>query len=177
MSLKGHDSYPGTALKPWATLQYAVDSIQHGDTILVQAGTYAGCRIEMPGVQNSPKVLMAAPGAHVVLNRPGAHNKHNSIIEIENFSSTVADWIVAGFEVSNSPKYGIDVRVTERITVQQNHVHNSALTSLLRSPITSSFRATKPITTGSMASTRATAPSIPPFERTSPITTLRPAFT
>jgi len=96
VSLKGHDSYPGTALKPWAMLQHAVDAIQHGDTILEQAGTYAGCRIQMPGVQNSPKVLMGAR-AHVVLNRPGAHNKHNSIIEIENFSSTVADWNVAGF--------------------------------------------------------------------------------
>ena len=130
VSPKGHDSYPGTTLKPWATLQHAVDRIQHGDTILVQAGTYAGCRIEIPGAQNSPKVLMAAPGAHVVLNRPGPNNKHNSIIEIENFSSTVADWIVAGFEVSSSPKYGVDVRVTERITIQQNHVHNSALTGI-----------------------------------------------
>ena len=74
---------------------------------------------------------MAAPGAHVVVNRPGPHNKHNSIIEIEGFSSSkVADWIVAGFEVSKSPKYGVDVRVTERITIQQNHVHNSALTGI-----------------------------------------------
>jgi hypothetical protein len=130
VSPRGNDGHTGTALQPWATLQHAVNSIQHGDTILVQAGTYAGCRIEIPGAQNSPKVLMAAPGAHVLVNKPGPHNKHNSIIEIENFGSTVADWVVSGFEVANSPKYGVDVRVTQRITVQQNHVHNSALTGI-----------------------------------------------
>ena len=55
VSPKGHDSYPGTALKPWTTLQHAVDSIQHGDTILVEAGTYAGCRIEIPGLRTRPR--------------------------------------------------------------------------------------------------------------------------
>ena len=64
------------------------------------------------------------------MNKPGAANKHNSIIEIENFSGTVTDWVVSGFEVANSPKYGIDVRVTDRITIQNNHVHNSALTGI-----------------------------------------------
>ena len=49
---------------------------------------------------------------------------------MENFSGTVTDWVIAGFEVANSPKYGIDVRVTDRITVQGNHVHNSALTGI-----------------------------------------------
>jgi parallel beta-helix repeat protein len=42
----------------------------------------------------------------------------------------MSDWVIAGFEVANSPKYGIDVRVTDRITVQGNHVHNSALTGI-----------------------------------------------
>jgi parallel beta-helix repeat protein len=32
--------------------------------------------------------------------------------------------------VANSPRYGIDVRVTDRITVQQNHVHNSDRTGI-----------------------------------------------
>ena len=130
VSTKGSDANPGTALKPWATLQHAVDRIQAGDTILVQAGTYAGCRIEIPGAQNAPKTLSAAPGAHVLVNKPGHSNKHNSIIEVENFGAIMADWIISGFEVASSPKYGIDVRVTERITVQQNHVHNSALTGI-----------------------------------------------
>jgi hypothetical protein len=126
----GHDSNAGTSASPWATLQHAVDMISPGDTILVEAGTYAGCRIGLSGGQSLPKTLQAAPGAAVLVNKVGPQNKHDSIIEIENFSGTVTDWVVSGLEVSNSPKYGIDVRVTDRITVDSNHVHNSTETGI-----------------------------------------------
>jgi parallel beta-helix repeat protein len=128
--MQGSDSNAGSSAKPWATLQHAVDTIPTGGTILVEAGTYAGCRIGNPGTPSAPKTLAAAPGAAVLVNKPGPSNKHNSIIEIENFSLTMSDWVISGFEVANSPKYGIDVRVTDRITVQNNHVHNSALTGI-----------------------------------------------
>jgi hypothetical protein len=130
VATKGSDNNPGTSQSPWATLQHAVDTIAPGDTILVSAGTYVGCRIGIPGGPSSPKTLQAAPGAAVLVNAPGPDNKHDSIIEIENFSLTMTDWVVAGFEVANSPKYGIDVRVTDRITVRGNHVHDSALTGI-----------------------------------------------
>jgi parallel beta-helix repeat protein len=126
----GSDSNPGTSQLPWATLQHAVDTIAPGDTILVTVGTYVGCRIGIPGGPSSPKTLQAAPGAAVLINAPGPDNKHDSIIEVENFSLTMTDWVIAGFEVAGSPKYGIDVRVTDRITVRGNHVHNSALTGI-----------------------------------------------
>jgi hypothetical protein len=130
VSTSGSDSHAGTQQQPWLTLQHAVDTISPGDTIQVLAGTYAGCRIGISGSDKAPKILQAAPGAQVLINKPGKSNKHNSIIEVELFDSTVTDWVISGFEVANSPKYGIDVRVTERITVQQNHVHNSALTGI-----------------------------------------------
>lgn len=127
---QGNDNNPGTAQSPWATLQHAVDTIAAGDTIQVTSGTYAGCRIGNPGQPSAKKTLQAAPGAAVLLNVPGTGNKHNSIIEVENFSFTMTDWVVAGFEVANSPNYGIDVRVTERIVIRGNHVHNSAKTGI-----------------------------------------------
>jgi len=130
VSMQGNDGQPGTAAHPFATLQYAVNLAAPGDTILVTTGTYVGCRIGTSGGQNLPKTLQAAPGAKVLLNKPGPQNKHNSIVEVENFSATVTDWVISGFEVANSPKYGIDVRVTNRTTVQNNHVHNSALTGI-----------------------------------------------
>jgi parallel beta-helix repeat protein len=126
----GNDSNGGTSAKPWKTLQHAVDAISPGDTILVEAGTYAGCRIGISGSQKLPKTLEAAAGATVIVNKPGAANKHNSIIEVENFNGTTTDWIINGFEVTGSPKYGIDVRVTTRITVENNHVLNSKLTGI-----------------------------------------------
>jgi Right handed beta helix region/Pel9A-like, right handed beta helix region len=130
VSTQGSDNNPGTSQAPWATLQHAVDSIAPGDTILVTAGTYVGCRIGIPGGTSSPKTLQAAPGAAVLIDAPGPANRHNSIIEVENFSTTMTDWVIGGFEIANSPKYGIDVRVTDRITVQGNHVHDSALTGI-----------------------------------------------
>src|SRR5579863_856301 len=81
----GNDSHAGSTAQPWKTLQHAVDTIKPGDTILVEAGTYPGCRIGNAGAQSAVKTLEAAPGAHVVVNKPGAANKHNSIIEVENF--------------------------------------------------------------------------------------------
>ncbi len=130
VATNGSDAHPGTAAEPWATLQHAVEMISSGDTIRVEAGTYAGCRIELAGSEKAPKTLEAATGAHVILDKPGPANKHNSIVEVENFGATVTDWVISGFEVENSPKYGIDVRVTDRITVENNHVHNSTLTGI-----------------------------------------------
>jgi hypothetical protein len=130
VSTQGSDNNPGSQASPWATLQHAVDSIVPGDTILVTSGTYVGCRIGIPGGPSSPKTLQAAPNAAVLINAPGPANRHNSIIEVENFSTTMTDWVIAGFEIENSPKYAIDVRVTDRITVRGNHVHDSALTGI-----------------------------------------------
>jgi parallel beta-helix repeat protein len=130
VSTAGNDGFPGTAAQPWATLQHAVDRISAGDTILVAAGTYAGCRIGISGTPVLPKTIEPETGAHVLLNKPGASNKHNSILEVENFSGTVTDWVIAGFEIAGSPKYGLDIRVTSRITTQNNHVHDSTLTGI-----------------------------------------------
>jgi hypothetical protein len=130
VAMSGHDSDPGTAAKPWATLQHAVDMIAPGDTIVVNAGTYAGCRIGISGGQTAPKTLQAYKTGKVLLNKPGAANRHNSIVEVENFSGQVTDWVIQGFEIANSPRYGIDIRITDRITVQNNHVHDSAVTGI-----------------------------------------------
>src|SRR5579872_4296541 len=126
----GNDGGSGSSSTPWATLQHAVDHIGPNDTILVEAGTYVGCRIGSSGLQGAPKTLKAAPGAHVLLNVPGPANKHNSIVEVENFSGTVQYWVIDGFEIANSPKYAVDVRVTNSITVQNCTVHDSALTAI-----------------------------------------------
>jgi hypothetical protein len=130
ISPQGNDANPGSTQLPWATLQHGVEMISAGDTILVQSGTYDGCRVGISGGDKAPKVLQAAPGAQVLINKPGSQNKHDSIIEVENFNGTVTDWVIAGFEVANSQHYGIDVRVTDRITVTSNHVHNSVATGI-----------------------------------------------
>src|SRR5579883_983263 len=72
----GNDAAAGSSATPWKTLQHAVDSAKPGDTILVESGTYAGCRITSSGTDAAPITLAAAPGAQVVVNSPGAGNYH-----------------------------------------------------------------------------------------------------
>ena len=62
--------------QPWATLQHAVDTIAPRDRILVETGTYLGCRIGISGGQSARKTLQANAGAHVLVNKSGAKNRH-----------------------------------------------------------------------------------------------------
>ncbi len=123
----GSDANTGSSTAPWRTLQHAVEAIAPGDTILVRSGSYAGCRIRNSGKPSAPKKLARDVGATVVVNTPGPQNSHSSLIEIENGSgSEVTDWIIDGLEVANSPHHGIDIRITNRITVRNCYVHHSA---------------------------------------------------
>jgi parallel beta-helix repeat protein len=123
----GNDLNSGSSTSPWLTLQHAVETIVPGDTILVRSGTYAGCRIRNSGTQAAPKTLARDAGAAVVINTPGPQNGHSSLVEIEaGTGSDVTDWIVDGFEVANSPHHGIDIRITNRITIRNCYVHHSA---------------------------------------------------
>ncbi|KRT66581.1 MAG: polysaccharide lyase, partial [Candidatus Dadabacteria bacterium CSP1-2] len=126
----GDDSNPGTSTQPWATLQHAVDTIFPGDTILVETGTYVGFRAESSGLPGAVKTIKADVGANVLVNVPGPFNRHSSNIEFENFDATVKYWVIDGFEVADSPKYGIDLRDTDYITVQNCDVHDSAVTGI-----------------------------------------------
>ena len=132
----GSDENEGADDSPWLTLQYAVDHAPPGATILVQEGTYAGARIEQSGNADAWIALMAAPGANVTLNEPGPENKHDSILEIETWEGDgiVAYWIIEGFEISNAPSSGIDLRGNEdghvhHIVVRGNLVHDCGLES------------------------------------------------
>src|SRR6185436_9105655 len=123
----GNDASNGSSTSPWATLQHAVETIAPGDIILVRSGTYAGCRIRSSGTTSAPKTLSRDVGAAVVVNTPGPQNSHSSLIEVENGSGTeVTDWIVDGLEVASSPHHGIDIRITNRITIRNCYAHHSA---------------------------------------------------
>src|SRR5262245_62740778 len=115
----GSDSNPGSSALPWRTLQKAVDTVAAGDTILVRSGTYAGCRIGRSGRADAVFTLAAEAGANVLINTPGPQNRHSSLIEIENFDAQVKFWVIDGFELSGSPRYGVDIRDTDNITVRR----------------------------------------------------------
>jgi len=130
VATSGNDNNAGTQMLPWRTLQHAVDAIVPGDTILVESGTYPGCRIGKSGQPNAVCTLKADSGAAVLINAPGSANRHTSNIEVENFNGTLSYWVIDGFEVSGAPRYGIDLRDTDHMTVQSCYVHNSAVTGI-----------------------------------------------
>jgi len=128
----GDDNNPGSEQAPWRTIQHAVEQMTPGDTVLIKSGTYDGARLENSGVADGPLTLKAAPGATVIINGPGPQNKHQSALEIENWDTPVAYWIIEGLEVTGAPGWGIDIRGGEdnhahHITVRSNHVHNNGL--------------------------------------------------
>jgi parallel beta-helix repeat protein len=126
----GSNNNPGSSSQPWGTLQHAVNTIAPGDTIIVRAGTYAGCRIEQSGGAGAVCTLKAEDGAAVLINAPSPSNRHQSNIEVENFDAVVSHWVIDGFEVASAPRYGIDLRFTDHITVQNCYVHGSVVTGI-----------------------------------------------
>lgn len=126
----GNNNNPGTAIQPWATLQKAVDAVAPGDVIIVRAGTYAGCRIGKSGTANLPITLKAEPSARPLINSLASTNRHQSLIEIENFDLRVSYWVIDGFEISGAPRHGVDIRNADYITVQNCFSHNNGSTSV-----------------------------------------------
>ncbi len=131
----GEDVVPGgTFDHPWRTLQFAVDHVAAGDTILVRSGDYLGCRIEVSGAEGDWITLQAEAGATVRVTAPGPGNRHGSNIEVETWEGdgTVSYWVIAGLEVSGAPSWGIDLRGSEaapshHLIVRDNVVHDNGL--------------------------------------------------
>lgn len=81
--------------------------------------------------------LRSAPGARVIINRPGPRNPHKSNIEFETWEGEgiVAYWVVQGLEISDAPRYGFDLRgsskkASHHIAIKQNLVHDCRLSGI-----------------------------------------------
>jgi len=121
------DSGPGSSDEPWATLQYAVDLVAPGDTILVRPGTYVGFHIGYSGTAGASCTIAAETPGTVLVNSAGAYCYHNSNIEAED----VSYWIIDGLESANSAHYGIDIRGSDHMTVRNCHAHGAASTGIM----------------------------------------------
>ncbi|WP_437854676.1 right-handed parallel beta-helix repeat-containing protein [Sorangium sp. So ce363] len=125
----GDDAGEGGVDDPWQTLQFAVNNINDGDTIIVRPGLCQGCRIGESGAPGAGrKTLRAEPGVTIV--ELGTANRHESHIEVELFGGTVSHWIIEGFELTGAPRSGVDLRGTSDITVRYCYVHNNGRTGI-----------------------------------------------
>ncbi|MGI9609719.1 MAG: NosD domain-containing protein [Acidimicrobiia bacterium] len=133
----GSDAAAGSAENPWRTLQHAVDSVDPGATIVVNPGSYAGMRIERSGAPGAWIRLVAAEPGTAAITGPGPNNRHDSSVEIETWdgNGTVSYWVIAGFDVSFAPNWGIDVRGnaenhSHHIIVRDNYLEGNGIDSI-----------------------------------------------
>jgi parallel beta-helix repeat protein len=98
VSPTGSDSGSGSQQSPWLTLQHASDQVVAGDTVDVEAGTYAGFVMgwDFPqsGTARAPITWSASPG--VVIDAP--NSKTADGIDLESASYIV----IKGFTVDNT---------------------------------------------------------------------------
>jgi parallel beta-helix repeat protein len=113
----GNDQAAGGQLAPWKTLQHAADTVVAGDTVIVQAGTYAGFVMGWDFAQNgtpgNPIRFQAQPG--VIINSRDVHTADG--IDLEACSYVT----IQGFQVLN-PAGGTITRAGIRAAGTSNGV-------------------------------------------------------
>lgn len=125
----GNDSNPGTQASPWRTIQAAANKANAGDTVLVAGGTYAEkVTFTRSGAAGQPIVFQAMTGQTPVIN--------GSNVGIGTYDGAVLFKGVGyirfdGFEVANSPYYGIYVGgEAHHLQIANCNVHDSSSSGL-----------------------------------------------
>jgi parallel beta-helix repeat protein len=118
VSSGGQNTYAGSDLLPWKTLQYAVDQISAGDTVIVKSGNYDGFVLgwdaELNGNPGDPIVFMAQPGTTIVSNNShtadGINLEGSSYIVIEGFTITNSGGLITRAGIRSVGNTGVVIR-------------------------------------------------------------------
>ncbi|HMD68656.1 MAG TPA: right-handed parallel beta-helix repeat-containing protein, partial [Chitinivibrionales bacterium] len=126
----GNDTYAGTSLAPWKTLQYAADNVGSGDTVMVKPGTYVGFEMGWDNPENgtaaSPIVFLAQQGA--VIN--SRNSKTADGIDLEGASYIIID----GFTVKNAgtiTRAGIRAVTDTGVVIRNNSIDSCGTWGIL----------------------------------------------
>jgi parallel beta-helix repeat protein len=104
------DTGPGTAAQPFCTIAAAAKKAVAGDTVLVNAGTYAGTSVNPTnsGTAGSPITFTANPGVTISGGTRAFALSSRSYITI------------SGFTITATSSYGISVSGGSNITIARN---------------------------------------------------------
>jgi hypothetical protein len=103
VALNGNDANPGTAAKPWRTLQHAADQVRAGDKVFVKAGTYKEeVNLTRSGQTNAPITFAAAPQEEVTVQHFSL-KKGVSHLRLQDF--TISGFRIWGIEVAGDNHY------------------------------------------------------------------------
>jgi parallel beta-helix repeat protein len=96
----GSNTNSGLLGSPWQTLQFAANNVAAGDTVIVDAGNYAGFDITTSGTSSAPISFIASAGVNIT--SPETMRKAEGInIEGASFIH------LSGFTCDNMPEAGI----------------------------------------------------------------------
>lgn len=131
VALNGKDTNPGSSDSPFRTIQFGVDALRPGDTLLIHGGTYREfVTITKSGAYFDRNVkVRAVPGEAVVIDGEGmdAPPGRSGLLEVAG-----ADYLdVDGITVRNSPIAGIVVRGSWRVQVNRCETFNTARSGIL----------------------------------------------
>src|SRR6187431_2649785 len=108
----GSNANTGSAATPWATLQYAADRVQAGDTVIVRAGTYVGFDLRTDGTAANRITFSAEQGVLV--------NQRN-IRTTDGINLEGADYVtIEGFNVSGITRAGIRSVLNHHVVIRNN---------------------------------------------------------
>ncbi|QQS36065.1 MAG: right-handed parallel beta-helix repeat-containing protein [Ignavibacteriales bacterium] len=114
VSTTGSNSNNGlTSSTAFATLQYAADQVEAGDSVFVLIGTYVGFDIRTDGSQSN-RITFKAESENVIINERNTTTPDG--INIENGSWIVID----GFTVIDQPRAGIRIVLSDNVTIKNN---------------------------------------------------------
>ena len=104
VSNSGNDSHAGSQASPWLTLQHAVNSVSPGDTININAGTYAGFNVSSAHIGTSSNwiTIQGAPGTtrdQVIIATKGPNSTHQLGIQFGDTAFVPYYWTVSGLSV------------------------------------------------------------------------------
>lgn len=107
VSTTGSDSDAGTKEEPFASLQYAHDQAQPGDTIYLRGGVYyltEGIQLTSDGTSEAPITVSSYPGETAVLDG-------SKMTSTEYYGSDGAGgWVIDGSSVSYNHISGLEIR-------------------------------------------------------------------
>ena len=124
VATSGNDNGPGTAERPWATVNYAAEQAGPGDTIIVRGGHYvlpAQVRLRNSGRPDAWITFMGHRGEEAILDaqmvrRPPSAILNNGAFQIEGVSFIR----VANLRVINSHDAGFTVRDSNNVDLINN---------------------------------------------------------
>ena len=108
----------GNRTRPWATLQYAANRVQPGDTVHVRDGDYGGFYLSRGGMQGAP-VRFRAEGEHVRITERNAKTPDGINVEGADFV------VIEGFVINEMPRAGIRATHSAGSTIRHIRADNN----------------------------------------------------